>query len=89
MQSASGTSGGCIVSPTYVQVPTNTLSILAPVKSDINVAKAKTNTRTMTDVIFRLISVKYSRKTGINKIVTAIQTAMRFATSVILSLEKK
>jgi N-acyl-L-homoserine lactone synthetase len=70
-------------------VPTNTLSILAPVNRDIRVAKARTNTRTMTEVFLLLISVWYSRKTGISKIVTATQTAMSFATSSILAREKK
>jgi N-acyl-L-homoserine lactone synthetase len=66
-----------------------TLSALAPVNRDISVAKANTNIRIMTEVIFLVICVKNSRKTGISKIVTATQTAMIFATRDTFSLEKK
>jgi N-acyl-L-homoserine lactone synthetase len=75
--------------PTYVQVPIKMLSAFASVNSVISVAKANTKANTMIAVVFLLMCVKNSRKTGISKIVTARQTAMIFATRDIFSLEKR
>jgi N-acyl-L-homoserine lactone synthetase len=65
------------------------LSAFASVNSVISVAKANTKANTMIAVVFLLMCVKNSRKTGISKIVTARQTAMIFATRDIFSLEKR
>lgn len=73
----------------YVHVPTNTVSAFAPVKSDIKIAKAMTNTKTMIDVAFRVRSVRYSKNMGTIKMVTATQTARSLAARAIRAFEKK
>jgi hypothetical protein len=74
---------------TYAQVPTNTVSTPALVSNDTSIAKVSTNAKTMPETAPLLIDVKYKRKIGISKIVTATQTAASLPTKAILALEKK
>jgi hypothetical protein len=57
--------------------------------SDMKTAKASTKTRTMTEVVFLLISVRNSRKIGMSRMPTTRQTAMIWAKREILVLEKR
>jgi len=70
-----------------VQVPTKTLSAFAPM-SDIDIAKARTKSNTMTELAFLLISVRKSRKIGMSRMATARQIAIIWAKMEILVLEK-
>lgn len=71
-----------------MHVPTNTLSVLASLNNDTVVAKAKTKSTTIIDVVLLLISVKYSKNTGISKIMTEVQITMSLAMKAIFAPEK-
>ena len=73
---------------TYVQVPTKTVSVFAPI-SDINTAKASTKTNINIEVCFLLIFVRNNRKTGISRMMMTRQIAIIWATSEIFTLEKR
>jgi hypothetical protein len=56
-------------------VPRDTVSTPALVSNDVSVANANTNAKTIPATASLFICVKYNRKIGISKIVTATQTA--------------
>ena len=60
---------------THVQVPTKTLSAFAPM-SDMDTVNASTKTKTMTEVVFLLSSVRNSRKIGMSRMATTRQMAI-------------
>lgn len=72
-----------------MQVPINITSAPASVNSDMSTTKASTKASTIPATALLLICVRYSRKIGISKAVTATQTAMSLPTMAILDREKE
>jgi hypothetical protein len=75
--------------PTYVQVPTKTISTLALVNSDMSAANASTKASSTPATALLHICVKYRSNMGISRTVTAIQTVISLPTTAIFALEKK
>jgi len=71
----------------YVAVPTKISGTPAVVKSDIMIAKMKSNARTTIAMQALLIEVKRNRITGMNKTDTARKTTISLAKVLIRSVE--